>query len=157
MKRSAAPKKAVQVPKAQKATKPAQRRNRLTPWVPHLRAHLTIVPGSASELRVDPKLQRVIKALGVSAAAEVLDIDKAQLSRCAHGAEPISTELARRISDVEYVLERAARVMHEDEIGSWLTSPEPLLGDATPLNTLALRGTGPVIGALEGIYAGVLV
>ena len=116
----------------------------------------TILPGSAVELRVDPKLQGIIKALGVRAAAEILDIDKAQLSRCARGAEPISTELARRISDIEYVFRCAARVVHEDEIGPWLTSPEPLLGDATPLSTLVLRGTGPVIGALEGIFAGVL-
>ncbi|MGH7738446.1 MAG: hypothetical protein ACREMP_11365 [Candidatus Tyrphobacter sp.] len=98
-----------------------------------------------------------MKALGVNAAAEVLDINNAQLSRCLHEAEPISGELARRISDLEYVLERATRVMQPDEIGPWLTSPEPLLGGAIPVNTLALRGTGPVIGALEGIFAGVLV
>jgi uncharacterized protein (DUF2384 family) len=144
-------------PSAKKAPKLARRRSRLSPWAPQPRVHLAVLPGCADELRVDPKLERVIKALGVSAAAEILDIDKAQLSRCARGTEPIGTELARRISDVEYVLERAARVMHEDEIGPWLISPEPLLGDATPLNTLALRGAGPVINALEGIFAGALV
>lgn len=135
----------------------AQRRSRLTAWIPRPRAHLAVLPGSARELRVDPKLKRIVKVLGLSAAADLLDIDKAQLSRCARGAEPISIELARRISEVEYVLERATRVMHEDEIGPWLTSPEPLLGNATPINTLALRGSGPVIGALQGIFAGVLV
>lgn len=133
------------------------RRNRLAAWSPQPRARLTVLPGSTLELRVDPKLQRVIKALGVRAAAEILDIDKAQISRCARGTEPIGKELARRISDVEYVLERAVQVMHEDEIGAWLTAPEPLLGNTTPLNALVLRGPGPVIGALEGIFAGVLV
>lgn len=119
--------------------------------------HLVILPGAASDLRIDPKLQRVVKALGVRAAAEILDIDKAQLSRCARGSESIGAELARRISDVEFVLERAARVMHLDEIGPWLTAPEALLGGMTPLNALALRGTGPVVSALDGIFAGVLV
>lgn len=137
--------------------KPRPQRTRLAAWNPQPRVQLKVVKGAAEQLRVDPKLQRLIKAFSLSAAAEILDIDKAQLSRCARGAEPISNELARRISDVEYVLERALRVMHEDEIGPWLIAPEPLLGETTPLNALALQGTGPVIAALDGIYAGVLV
>ncbi len=144
------------MPKTVIKVAPQHRRSRLAAWEPAPRT-LTIRPGASEQLRVDPKLQRVIKALGLVGAAEVLDVDKGQLSRCAHGTEAIGYELARRVSEVEYVLERALRVMHEDEVGPWLISPEPLLGNSTPLNTLVLQGAAPVTQALESLYAGVLV
>ncbi len=98
-----------------------------------------------------------MKALGESAAADILGVDRAQINRCEHGRQAITMELARRISDVEYVLDRAIAVMHPDEIGPWLTSPEPLLGDAIPLNVLAIHGAARVVQALDAIYAGTLV
>jgi uncharacterized protein (DUF2384 family) len=139
------------------AKKTPRRRSRLPAWSPQPRPNLVLKRGMAKEPAVERKLQRLLKGFGLSAAAEILDVDKAQLSRCANRKEPIGEELARRISDVEYIVERALRVMHEDEIGSWLIAPEPLLGGATPLNTLAVQGAGPVAAALDGIFAGVLV
>jgi uncharacterized protein (DUF2384 family) len=136
--------------------KPAPRRPRLGPWsIPPSRT-IELKPRAASEFTAVPKLERIVKALGVSAAADVLGVDRAQVSRCVKGTEPISLELARRISDVEYVLERAVRVMHTDEIGPWLTQPEPLLGNSIPLNVLTLHGPARVVQALDSIYAGAL-
>jgi len=66
----------------------------------------------------------------------------------------MSAEVTRRIVDVEYLLDRALRVMHADEIGPWLTQPEALLGGSVPLNVLILKGAGAVVAALDGIAAG---
>jgi uncharacterized protein (DUF2384 family) len=133
------------------------RRSRLTAWNPKPRATISLLPGAALALEPAPKLARIVRALGESAAADILGVDRAQLNRCQRGGQRITIELGRRISDVEYVLERAIGVMHADEIGAWLTSPEPLLGESTPLNVLALHGAGRVVEALEALYAGVLV
>jgi uncharacterized protein (DUF2384 family) len=99
-------------------------------------------------------LQRIIDSLSLSAAADVLGVDRSQLDRARKGKESISAELDRRIADVEYVLDRALRVMHPDEVGPWLTEPEPLLGGSIPLNVLTLKGTGPVVSALDAIAQG---
>ncbi len=118
---------------------------------------IRLKPRAANAFTTEPKLERLIEALGSNGAADVLGIDRSQLSRCARGKEGISQELARRISDVEYVLERAVQTMNAEAIGPWLTAPEPLLGDRVPLNVLAKEGPTPVVNALEAIYAGVLV
>jgi hypothetical protein len=118
---------------------------------------IRLKPCAADAFTTGPKLERLIEALGSNGAADVLGIDRSQLSRCARGKEGISQELARRISDVEYVLDRALQTMNADAIGPWLTAPEPLLRDRVPLNVLAKEGPTPVVNALEAIYAGVLV
>ena len=100
------------------------------------------------------KLQRIIDSLSLAAAADVLGVDRSQLNRCRGGKEGVSAELNRRIADVEYILDRALHVMHPDEVGPWLTEPEPLLGGSIPLNVLTLKGTGPVVTALDGVAAG---
>jgi uncharacterized protein (DUF2384 family) len=100
------------------------------------------------------KLRRVVDSLSLIAAADVLGVDRSQLNRCLKGKEAIGAELSRRIIDVEYVLDRALRVLHSDEVGPWLTEPEPLLGGSVPINVLTIKGTGPVIVALDGVAAG---
>ena len=107
-----------------------------------------------AKFTVVTKLQRIIDSLSLAAAADILGVDRSQLDRCRKGKEAIGAELSRRITDVEYVLDRALHVMHTDEVGPWLTEPEPLLGGSIPLNVLTLKGTGPVIAALDGVAAG---
>ena len=102
-----------------------------------------------------PKLERIVESIGLSAAADVLGIDKAQLSRCLKNDEAISTEFTRRITDLEYVLDRALQVMNPDEIGPWLAAPESLLGNSVPMSVLISSGPTRVIRALDGIAAGV--
>jgi len=111
-------------------------------------------PSAAEQFAASTKLNRIIESLSLSAAADVLGVDRSQLDRCRKGKEAIGVELARRITEVEYVLDRALHVMQADEVGPWLTEPEPLLGGSTPLNVLTLRGAGPVVAALDGIAAG---
>jgi uncharacterized protein (DUF2384 family) len=122
-------------------------------WVPAERViHLKATAPENFEIRT--KLQRIIDSLSLSAAADVLGVDRSQLDRARKGKESISAELDRRIADVEYVLDRALRVMHPDEVGPWLTEPEPLLSGSIPLNVLTLKGTGPVVSALDAIAQG---
>ena len=103
---------------------------------------------------VHPKLDRLIAALGLSSAADVLGVDKSQLHRCSKGQEPLGADLQRRISDVEYLLDRALRVFHPDEVGPWLRAPEALLAGSIPLNVLVLEGPARVIGAIDARDAG---
>ncbi len=123
--------------------------------VPESRKTLNFKPSAAEQFAIIDKLNRIIESLSLAAAADVLGIDKSQLDRCRKGKEAISSEVKRRIVDVEYVCDRALSVMRPDEVGPWLLEPEPLLGGSIPLNVLTLRGPGPVIVALDGIAAGV--
>ncbi|MGH7707131.1 MAG: antitoxin Xre/MbcA/ParS toxin-binding domain-containing protein, partial [Vulcanimicrobiaceae bacterium] len=98
--------------------------------------------------------KRLISVLGLNAAADVLGIDPSQLSRAGASTASISPVLESRIIDVDYVINRALAVMWPDEVGPWLTSPEPLLGGSIPLNVLALSGAARVVQALDARAAG---
>ncbi len=138
------------------ARNPKTLRRRATPATWNVRADRVIeLKLNASEaFAVEPKLERVVNALGLSAAADILDVDKSQLNRCLKGQERISPALARRISDVEYIIDRALQVMNPEDVGPWLASPEPLLGNSVPMNVLTLSGPARVIGAIDAIAAG---
>jgi hypothetical protein len=103
---------------------------------------------------VTVKLDRLVATFGQNATAGLLALDAGQLRRCLKGQESISAPIAQRIVDLEYVVDRALRVFHPDEVGPWLSEAEPLLGGAIPLNVLVLRGSAPVIAALSRIAAG---
>lgn len=140
-------------------TKPAtarKPRSRLRPWIGPVDRRIVLKPQAEHAFTTAPKLERLVTVLGLNATAALLDVDRAQLSRCANGKDAIGEELARRIIDVEYVLDRALRVMWPDEVGPWLTSPEPLLGGSLPLNVLMIEGPARVVRAIDGIAAGAL-
>jgi uncharacterized protein (DUF2384 family) len=103
---------------------------------------------------VRPLLTRVVKALGTNAAARLLGVDRAQVSRWSAGREPISGEMGRRIVDLHDVLTRILRVYGREAAAMWLVGSEPLLGGARPIDVLALEGAAPVIRAIDGIAEG---
>lgn len=144
------------MPAAAKKPPMAQRksRRRPAPWEVSGGRAITLKPHASDEFVVGPKLDRIVRAVGLSTAADVLGVDRSQLNRCRAGRESMSPELTRRITDVEYVLDRALHILWPDEVGPWLTEPEPLLGGSIPLNVLALEGPARVINALDGIRAG---
>jgi uncharacterized protein (DUF2384 family) len=78
------------------------------------------------------------------------------MRRCFKREEKSSAPIAQRIIDLEYVVDCALSIFHPDEVGPWLSQPEPLLGGAIPLNVLDLRGSAPVVAALSRIGAGIL-
>lgn len=134
---------------------PPRKRSPRTPaWGSLLTVAVEVKPEAPQAFSVNEKLVRLTKSLGQNATAELLAFDPAQLRRCLKGEERISPAIAERIVDLEYILDRALRIFYPDEVGPWLTQPEPLLGGAVPLNALVLRGTAPVIAALTRIAAG---
>lgn len=134
--------------------KTARRRTTQTTWSVRADRVIQLKPDADQAFPVEPKLERVVSALGLSAAADILDVDKSQLNRCLKGQERVSPALARRISDVEYVIDRALHVMNPEDVGPWLASPEPLLGNSVPINVLTISGPARVIGAIDAIAAG---
>ena len=113
-----------------------------------------VKPEALRAFDVNVKLVRLVKSFGQNATAELLAIDPAQMRRCLKGQEKISPAIAQRVVDLEYILDRALRIFYPDEVGPWLTQPEPLMGGAVPLDVLVLRGPAPVIAALTLIGAG---
>lgn len=123
-------------------------------WQPGPGRVIQLKPSAPAHFEVMVKLRRIIDSLSLTAAADVLGVDRSQLNRCVKGREAIGAELGRRITDLEYVLDRALHVLHPDEVGPWLTEPEPLLGGSIPINVLTMKGAGPVVAALDGVAAG---
>lgn len=103
---------------------------------------------------VAPLLSRIIAALGTNAAARLLGADRAQVSRWNSGAEPISSEMGRRMVDLHFVLTRILRVLSREAAAMWLGCAEPLLGGARPIDVLAAEGASRVIRAIDGIEQG---
>ena len=111
-------------------------------------------PSQAGFGDMKPLLRRVVSVLGNNQTAALLGVSKSQTSRWLSG-QPISRVSSRRIADLEFVLRKAFEILHDDEVGPWLTYPQPLLGGARPIDVLLLQGTAPVIRALEGTVQGV--
>lgn len=137
-----------------KKGRPRRQSPRTPAWGSLLTVSVEVKPEASRAFSVSEKLGRLTESLGQNAAAELLAFDPAQMRRCLKGRERISPAIAERIVDLEYILDRALRIFYPDEVGPWLTQPEPLLGGSTPLNMLVLRGTAPVIAALTRIAAG---
>lgn len=99
-------------------------------------------------------LRRLIRTFGNSGLARLLGVDRAQVSRWNHGKDPMSFDMRTRVIDLAYVLDRALQLMAPEVVEDWLVGSEPLLGGARPIDVLFLKGLAPLIGALDGIYAG---
>jgi uncharacterized protein (DUF2384 family) len=123
-------------------------------WNPLVAGAIAVRSDAPRAFDVTVKLERLVATFGQNAAAGLLGLDAGQMRRCLKGQEKISAPIAQRIVDLEYVVDRALRVFYPDEVGPWLSQPEPLLGGAIPLNVLVLRGSSPVIAALSRIAAG---
>lgn len=122
-------------------------------WAPSASV-IRLRPAADGLVDVGPQLARLIDALGTNAAARLLDVDRAQVSRWANGKEAVSMEPARRIVDLHDVLTRILRVYPREAAAMWLTGSEPLLGGARPMDVVAMEGAAPVIRAIDGIAQG---
>jgi len=123
-------------------------------WSPLVAGSIEVKSDAPEAFDVVVKLERLVATFGQNASAGLLGLDAGQMRRCLKGQEKVSAPITQRIVDLEYVVDRALRVFYPDEVGPWLSQPEPLLGDAIPLNVLVLRGSSPVIAALSRIAAG---
>lgn len=125
-------------------TKPAARRA----------SKLTVAAGAADLFRADDQVQRVIAVLGSNAVARVLGVSNSQPSRWRSGMEQVSAENRRKLSDLDYVLDRLLLELYPDDVGMWLTSPNAHLGGARPADVLQLRGPAAVLPAIDALTVG---
>jgi uncharacterized protein (DUF2384 family) len=102
-------------------------------------------------------LQRLVRAYGSNAVAEILGVDKAMITHWTRktNPKPISAIMASRIIDIHDVINRALQIFQPQVAADWLAGSEPLLDGARPIDVLKNRGAIAVIQALEGIAAGV--
>ena len=123
-------------------------------WAPPA-GPIRLRPAASKLAAVQPLLERIVEALGANKTADILDVDRSQVSRWMGGAQLPGAEMSRRIVDLHDVLTRILRVYEREAAELWLTGSEPLLGGARPLDVLALEGAAPVIRAIDGIMQGV--
>src|SRR5450759_3774647 len=77
--------------------------------------------------------------------------------RWKQGSEQPGPESRRRISDLDHVLDRLLMELYPDQVGVWLTSPNPHLGSARPVDVLELRGAATVLPAVDALAQGTFV
>jgi uncharacterized protein (DUF2384 family) len=130
----------------------APRKNAARRWTPVAGA-IHLRPSAEALADVRPLLARIVAALGTNAAARVLGVDRAQVSRWG-GTEAIGAEMGRRIVDLHDILTRILRVFEPEAAAMWLVGSEPLLGGARPIDVLVLEGAAPVVRAIDGIMQG---
>lgn len=115
---------------------------------------LLIGPGAAA-LYVDRGLvERVVSVIGSNTVAKLLGVSRSQPSRWRSGQEQMSPRNRARLTDLDHVLNRLLQVLWPEEAGAWLTAINPHLG-GRPVDVLALRGSGPVIEAIDALAQGV--
>lgn len=117
-------------------------------------ARLKMRSDAAEMFTAEIAVGRVVGALGNNVVANILGVSPSQPSRWRSGKERITLESRKRISDLDHVLDRLLLELYPDQAGTWLTSPNPHLGGARPLDVLELRGAAPVLGAIDALTVG---
>ena len=113
-----------------------------------------LIDSGAAALYEDRGLaERVISVLGSNTVARLLGVSRSQPSRWRSGAEQMSPLNRARLTDLDHVLNRLLQVLWPEEAGAWLTASNPHLG-GRPIDVLALRGSGPVIEAIDALAQG---
>jgi uncharacterized protein (DUF2384 family) len=123
-------------------------------WTPTIeRLEPAANPNAISD--VLPLLRRLVDAYQQSVIAEMLGVDDSTVSRWLKQERSIGQSAMRgRILELHDVVSRAHQVFNPTLAARWLTGHEPFLGNARPIDVLALRGAAPVIDALDAISAG---
>lgn len=137
--------------RVQKAATPTTRRRR-QPATNSI-DQLLIGPGAAALYEDRELIERVVSVLGSNTVAKLLGVSRSQPSRWRSGEERMSPPNQARLTDLDHVLNRLLQVLWPEEAGAWLTAINPHLG-GRPVDVLALRGSGPVIEAIDALAQG---
>lgn len=151
--------RAVSVTTAKKAAPAPTTRPRATRIVPGKQApgDSKIIATSPYEVRVGGtavpivpfRTEALIQHVGsVTAAAELLGVDKSQPTRWRKGTAIPSPEKGRLLNDLEHVFSRAAMIFEPEVIKDWMTGPNRYLG-GRPIDVLRERGASEVLDALD--------
>ena len=130
------------------AVKPAKSR----PVNPPLKL---IISGKAEEFySAEPLVARLVGVVGSNALAGLVGVSTSQPSRWRNGKEKISAENRRRLSDLDFILDRLLLELYPDQVGSWLLGSNAHLGGARPIDVLRLRGPAVVLPAIDALVTG---
>lgn len=107
------------------------------------------------EVELPLKVELLIDALGsASALADILGVSKSQPTRWRKGEERPSPEAKRFLLDLEHVISRAGQLYQKPVVLDWLRGSNVHLDGARPIDVLRLRGSTPVIDALDAELQG---
>jgi uncharacterized protein (DUF2384 family) len=121
---------------------------------PPTRRGLRVHDGAALAFQPAAAVERVVSAIGSNELARLLHVAPSQPSRWRSGKEGIGPDNRRRLADLDHVLDRLLLELYPDQAGLWLTSPNPHLAGAVPLDVLQLRGAAAVLPAIDALAAG---
>jgi hypothetical protein len=94
---------------------------------------------------------------GQSETARVLGVAKSQPSRWMAGTDRPGPVAERAVLALDYVIQRLRGHLTTEQIRLWLTSAEPLLAGARPIDVIAARGALVAEPAVEAIVWGLPV
>lgn len=139
--------------------RPARRHSASGRQVPMARTRrasttITVDADAAGAYNAHASVVRVVDVLGNNVVADLLGIARSQPSRWKSGQEQPSADSRKRIVDLDYILDRLLLELYPDQIGMWLTSPNPHLNGSAPVDMLKLRGAAGVLPAIDALAAG---
>ncbi|HEU0257329.1 MAG TPA: antitoxin Xre/MbcA/ParS toxin-binding domain-containing protein [Microbacteriaceae bacterium] len=115
---------------------------------------LTLARDAGALYDASGPVSRLIDTLGNNVVADLLGVSRSQPSRWRSGAERLSPQNRKRVSDLDYVLDRLLLELYPEEAGLWLTGSNPHLGGARPIDVLILQGVGAVLPAIDALATG---
>jgi hypothetical protein len=117
---------------------------------------LSLVVSSKAEEFYSPVLlvKRLVSLVGSNALAGLIGVSTSQPSRWRSGKEKISAENRRRLSDLDFILDRLLLELYPDQIGPWLLGSNAHLGGARPIDVLRLKGPAAVLPAIDAMVTG---
>jgi transcriptional regulator with XRE-family HTH domain len=114
-----------------------------------------VVSGKAEEFYSSALLvERLVGLVGSNALAGLIGVSTSQPSRWRSGKEKISAENRRRLTDLDFILDRLQLELYPDQIGPWLLGSNAHLGGARPIDVLRLKGPASVLPAIDALVTG---
>jgi uncharacterized protein (DUF2384 family) len=101
-----------------------------------------------------PLLARLIAAFGTKPVAELLDVDEGMLEPWMARRQKIEYDIAKRVLALHEVMTRALQIHQARTAMDWLVGNDPFLNHARPIDVMVLRGSAPLIEALEAFDSG---
>jgi uncharacterized protein (DUF2384 family) len=101
-----------------------------------------------------PLLARLVAAFETTHIAKLLDVDVEMLEPWLARRQRISYDIAKRVMALHEVMTRALQIHSARTTVDWLVGNDPFLNHARPLDVLVLRGSAPLIEALEAFDSG---
>ena len=114
-----------------------------------------VISGRAEELySAEPLIARLVGVVGSNALAGLVGVSTSQPSRWRNGKEKISSTNRRRLSDLDFILDRLLLELYPDQVGSWLLGSNAHLAGARPIDVLRLKGPAMVLPAIDALVTG---